>query len=80
MTTILEKEFERFLDKTWPLWRDPKNRGNVLYHKMQKAFLAGFELGSEGPSSATINPGKPINIFKVATAPKQKFNARKALR
>jgi hypothetical protein len=39
-------EFDEFIDKRWPLWREPKNVGGVMYQHLRSAFDAGWKAGS----------------------------------
>ena len=36
-------DFEGFLDGYWPLWREPKNIGGIMYHNLKAAFDAGWK-------------------------------------
>lgn len=44
---MAEVAFEKWLDKVWPLWRLPKNRGSIHYHDHRRAFLAGWNARTE---------------------------------
>lgn len=70
----LHREFELFLDREWPLWREPKNNGGVLYHQLRRAFMAGFKIGDEGPTPAAMGQsGGSVSIYKSMTAKPRKF-------
>jgi hypothetical protein len=70
----LQKEFEIFLDREWPLWRNPRNNGGVLYHQLRKAFMAGFEIGDKGPTAKGLGSTKnSISLLRAVTSKRRNF-------
>ena len=71
----LRDEFHCFLDREWPLWREPKNNGGMKYHQLYRAFAAGYKLGEDGvtPESLADAIGDPISLLEAVKAKPRKF-------